>query len=179
MSSEKMKTQLEEIRKQKQRRYILMKKIASWLEFDPVKRARYIIWNFIKKVRKLTNPVNEISKDVPGRYRFRFYGYHNPILKFILESHNETIKRIVDNQDLDSDTKTAMATEASVELEKSISNSPESDKLPLIMDIRKTQNYKKGIIVTIPDLTLDVFVTIDTMNKIRAKRIRENVHSRQ
>jgi hypothetical protein len=157
-------SQLSIVREQHKRKYELLQKIKSKIEFDKTTRSAYRILNFFRKFR--IKPINQIPEDIPSKYRFRFFGYSNPLLEYMLEQYNETIDRIVSNTLLDSDAKSYSANEEVNKLDSTIKYSYLTVKLPIIIDIRNSK-YQKGNIISVKDIDVKIYIDMATQRKLQ------------
>lgn len=164
-------SQLSIVREQHKRKYELLQKIKSKIEFDKTIRSAYRIVNFFRKFK--IKPINQLSGDIPSKYRFIFYGYSNPLLEYILEQHNETIDRIVSNTLLDADAKSYSASEEETNLDSTIKCSFLTVKLPIIIDVRNSK-YQKGNIITVKDIDAKIYV--DMVTQIKLQKIKKHIN---
>ena len=164
-------SQLSIIREHHKRKYELLQKIKSKIEFDKTTRSAYRIVNFFRKFK--IKPINQLPEDVPPKYRFIFYGYSNPLLEYILEQHDETIDRIVSSTLLDSDAKSYSAIEEEKKLDSTIKYSSLTIKLPIIIDVRNSK-YQKGNIITVKDIDTEIY--IDMVTQIKLQKIKKHIN---
>ena len=161
--------QLAQVRYQQKRKYILLQKLKSQLEFDVRIRSAYRILNFFRKIK--IKPVNQLY-DVNAKYRFCFYGYSNQLLDYLLDNHNVVINNIIGTPYLDSDAKSESAIEQEKKLELTIKSSPITIKIPLVIDMRDAL-CQKGHIITIIGLDSitefgnNVYIDFCTLKKLQ------------
>lgn len=163
------------LRKELHRRYELLESIKSKLEFNDADRKLYRFQRYLKR-KTLFTPHNEESlHSIPLMYRFRFYGYVNPLIDILLADHNARIKTLNDlGMQNGSETKELYKEQLAMinnDLYNIIIASTETVKVPFVIDIRSYDpDVISNNIIGINDSYLSVYLTEHNMDRLKRLR---------